>query len=149
MQTSVIPISRADEHAPHQCTPLVAGTVRAGFPSPADDYLEGRLDLNERLVAHPAATFFVRAQGHSMERHGIYSGDLLIVDRSLQAAIGDVVIMAVDGELTCKQLMRIGKRFYLCSGREEYPPIPLNGTECHCWGVVIYNIHSLRSGRSS
>ncbi|WP_353980924.1 translesion error-prone DNA polymerase V autoproteolytic subunit [Salinicola endophyticus] len=148
MNTIVDVLGQADLGAPRSSIPLAAGEVRAGFPSPADDYLETTLDLNELLIPHPTATFFVRAKGHSMERHGIYDGDLLIVDRSLEATVGDVVIMAVDGELTCKQMQKIGQRYYLCSGNEHFPPIPLAGCECHCWGVVTDNVHSLRRGRS-
>lgn len=137
-------VGSPDKQSERHYLPLMAGEVRAGFPSPADDYLEKPLDLTEALVLHPSSTFFARAKGNSMERHGIYDGDMLIVDRSLNAVPGNVVIMAIEGELTCKQLTLLGNRFYLCSGSEVYPPIPLNGTECHCWGVVTHNIHSLR-----
>ncbi|GHB30341.1 LexA family protein [Salinicola rhizosphaerae] len=140
-------VGRLDPTLPAPPLPLAGGEVRAGFPSPADDYLEGELNLNELLIHHPSATFLVYAKGHSMERHGIYDGDLLIVDRSLEPGIGDVVVMAVDGELTCKQLQLIGKRHYLVSGSEQFPPIPLAGCDCHCWGVVTDNIHSLRRRR--
>lgn len=149
MHVSIDIVGRFGEKKNSHYLPLMAGEVRAGFPSPADDYLEKPLDLTEALVPHPSSTFFVRAKGNSMERYGIYDGDMLIVDRSLNAAPSDIVIMAIDGELTCKQLMLMGNRFYLYSGREEYPPIPLTGTECHCWGVVTHNIHSLRQRRRS
>jgi len=78
--------------------------VRAGFPSPADDYLEAKLDLTEHLVKHPSATYYIKAMGDSMVDYGIFSGDLLIVDRSLTPQVDDVVIAAIDGELTCKCL---------------------------------------------
>src|SRR5471030_2397814 len=87
--------------------PLFAARVPAGFPSPADDYIERSLDLNEHLIRHPAATFFVRASGDSMTG-SIHSGDLLVVDRSLEAADGSVVIAVIDGELTVKRLRRRG-----------------------------------------
>ncbi|WP_245392558.1 LexA family protein [Salinicola halimionae] len=93
--------------------PLAGADVRAGLPSPADDYTQGDLNLTELLIPHPSSTFMGRAKGQSMERHGIYDGNLLIVDRSLEPQIGDVVVMAVDVELTCKQLRLIGKRHYL------------------------------------
>lgn len=147
MNTVVDVLGQADLNAPALPIPLVGGEVRAGFPSPADDYIESELNLTELLIPHPSSTFMVRAKGHSMERHGIYDSDLLIVDRSLEPQVGDIVVMAVDGELTCKQLRMIGKRHYLCSGNEHFPPIPLNGCECHCWGVVTDNIHSLRRRR--
>ena len=80
--------------------------MRAGFPSPADDYIETMLDLNEYLIKHPAATFFVKASGESMVNAGIHSGDILIVDRSLEAVHGKIVIAALNGELTVKRLSR-------------------------------------------
>ncbi|WP_392560372.1 LexA family protein [Orbus mooreae] len=124
--------------------PLVDTPVRAGFPSPADDYLEAKLDLTEHLVKHPSATYYIRAMGDSMVDYGIYSGDLLIVDRSLEPHVDDVVIVAIDGELTCKCLGVINDQYHLLAGNALYPPIPLAGKEVHIWGVVIYTIHSLR-----
>ena len=87
----------------------VSGSVVAGFPSPAEQYLEPPLDLNELLVKRPAATYFVRVQGDSMIDAGINNGDLLVVDRSLRPADGDVIIASVDGDFTVKTL-RVGKR---------------------------------------
>ncbi|CAA0094008.1 Protein UmuD [Zhongshania aliphaticivorans] len=84
--------------------PLFYDTVSAGFPSPAEEYLEQSIDLNEHLVSHPSSTFFVRACGDSMIELGIFDGDLLLVDRALEAKQGDVVIAAIDGQLTCKVL---------------------------------------------
>jgi DNA polymerase V len=85
--------------------------------------------------------------GDSMVDYGIFSGDLLIVDRSLTPLVDDVVIAAIDGELTCKCLGLIQGQYYLLSGNEQYPPIVLAGKELHIWGIVIHTIHSLR-GRS-
>lgn len=124
--------------------PLVDTPVRAGFPSPADDYLETKLDLTEHLIKHPSATYYIKAVCDSMIDYAIYSGDLLVVDRSLAPKINDIVIAAVDGELTCKCLGIINEQHYLLSGNELYPPIPLTGKEVHIWGVVIHTIHSLR-----
>jgi SOS-response transcriptional repressor LexA len=87
----------------------VAGSVVAGFPSPAEQYLEPPLDLNELLVKRPAATYFVRVEGDSMIEAGIHDGDLLVVDRSLRPASGDVIIASVDGDFTVKTL-RLGNR---------------------------------------
>ena len=87
----------------------VSGSVVAGFPSPAEQYLEPPLDLNELLVRRPAATYFVRVEGDSMVGAGIRDGDLLVVDRSLRPADGDVIIASVDGDFTVKTL-RLGKR---------------------------------------
>ncbi|WP_255308552.1 translesion error-prone DNA polymerase V autoproteolytic subunit [Gilliamella apicola] len=125
--------------------PLVDTPVRAGFPSPADDYLETKLDLTEHLIKHPSATYYIKAVGDSMIDYAIYSGDLLVVDRSLEPKLDDIVVAAVDGELTCKCLGLINGQHHLLSGNELYPPIPLTGKEVHIWGVVIHTIHSLRN----
>ncbi|UYZ83679.1 translesion error-prone DNA polymerase V autoproteolytic subunit [Entomomonas sp. E2T0] len=127
--------------------PFVNSPVRAGFPSPADDYLETKLDLTEHLIQHPSSTYYIRAVGDSMIEYGIFSGDLLIVDRSLEPKISDIVIVAIDGELTCKQLAYMPNSLCLVSGNPEYPTIPLEDKDVHIWGVVIHAIHSLR-GRS-
>ena len=117
--------------------------IEAGFPSPADDYLEGRLDLNEHLIERPAATFFLRVSGDSMTGAGIYAGDILIVDRSIAPSDGKIVIAAVDGELTVKRLCRRGGQIRLLSENPRYPPININaGQDLHVWGVVIHAIHS-------
>ncbi|MCB8889912.1 LexA family protein [Vreelandella malpeensis] len=141
-------LGRVDQFAPALSIPLVAGFVRTGFPSPADDYLEGELDLVDHLIQHPSATYFLRAKGTSMEGVGIYDGDLLIVDRSVEPRPGHIVIMSVDGELTCKKLSTIGNRPYLVAANPEFRPIPLFGRECQVWGVVTHNIHSLAPGFS-
>lgn len=123
---------------------LIDTPVRAGFPSPADDYLETKLDLTEHLVKHPSATYYIKAVGDSMIDYGIFSGDLLVVDRSLEPKIGDIVVAAVDGELTCKCLGIFDNQHHLLSGNSLYPPIPLVGKDVHIWGIVIHTIHSLR-----
>ena len=123
--------------------PLYAAMVQAGFPSPADDYLEGALDLNEHLIPRPAATFFLRVTGESMTGAGIHSGDLLIVDRSCHPGDGDIVIAVVDGELTVKRLYRRQGRIRLLAENPRYQPIDINtGQDLHVWGVVIHAIHS-------
>ena len=86
--------------------PLFSGKVATGFPSPADDYVEKTLDLNELLIQKPAATFFVRAQGESMLGAGIHPNDILLVDRSIEPVPGKIVICALNGELTVKRLER-------------------------------------------
>ena len=96
----------------------VSGSVVAGFPSPAEQCQETPLDLNELLVKRPAATFFVKVQGESMIGAGIRDGDLLVVDRSLRPASGDVIIACVDGDFTVKTL-RLGKREEGRGKREE------------------------------
>ena len=123
---------------------LFADCVRAGFPNPAEDFIEGRLDLNEHLISHPAATFFVRVSGDSMLGAGIHPGDLLIVDRSLEAAHGRVIIAVVDNELTVKRLHRRDGRIRLLAENDRYPPIELSpGMTLEVWGVVTSVIHAL------
>ncbi len=143
MKTS--PLKPAADVRP-DALPLFATAVRAGFPSPADDFVETPLDIHDYLVKHPAATFFARAEGDSMTGFGIFNGDLLIVDRALQPRHGDVVIAALDGELTCKvldlnnQLLRAGNR--------RYPPIELHdNAELLIEGVVIHSVRHHRCSR--
>ncbi|HCE46080.1 MAG TPA: peptidase S24 [Lentisphaeria bacterium] len=122
---------------------LFSGPVAAGFPSPASDYIEGRLDLNEHLVKHPAATFFVRASGDSMTGAGIFPGDILIVDRSLKAADSNIVIASIDGEFIVKRLRVSDGRISLVPENKRYNPIEIaEGSELKIWGVVAYVIHN-------
>ncbi|NJN45205.1 MAG: translesion error-prone DNA polymerase V autoproteolytic subunit [Candidatus Competibacteraceae bacterium] len=121
--------------------PLYLAKVRAGFPSPADDYIDKRLDLNEHLVQHPAATFYCRVSGHSMQGAGIFDGDLLIVDRAVEPRNGSIVVANVDGELTCKILDTNHKQ--LLSSNDDFPPIPISEhCELSIEGVVIHSIRS-------
>jgi DNA polymerase V len=122
--------------------PLYASKVSAGFPSPADDYLEGALDLNEHLIDHPAATFFVRVSGDSMIGAGIHPDDILVVDRSLEATSGRVIVVALDGELTVKRLHINGEGVQLLPENPAYRPIRVSdGEQLHVWGVVTSVIH--------
>jgi len=123
--------------------PLYGTRVAAGFPSPADDYLEGELDLNEYLIAHPSATYLARADGDSLLDLGIRTGDLLIVDRSLSPREGDVVVAAVDGQLCCKILDLANMQ--LLSANDAYPPIVL-APDCQLdiEGVVVHAVHHLQ-----
>ena len=122
--------------------PFMGGAVVAGFPSPAEQYVERPLDLNELLVARPAATYFVRAEGDSMEGAGIRSGDMLVVDRSLEAADGSVVIACVDGEFTVKTLRRGRGGVRLEAANPAYKPIRFKGEmELRVFGVVTAVIH--------
>lgn len=122
--------------------PLYGSTVRAGFPSPADDYIETYLDLNSHLIKHPAATFFVIASGDSMTGAGIASGDMLVVDRSLEAVHGKIVIAAVNGELTVKRLSKTADRVQLLPENNHYQPIDITDEQdVVIWGVVTHVIH--------
>jgi DNA polymerase V len=124
--------------------PVFMAPVTAGFPSPAEDYIEGKLDLNEHLVKHPAATFFVRVTGDSMLDAGIHPGDILIVDRSLEAADKKVVIAVVEGELTVKRIRLINEKIVLMPENENYKPLQINKeTDFEIWGVVTNVIHPL------
>lgn len=134
-----------DESAPVQprC-PLFLAPVKAGFPSPADDYVDEQINLHELLVRNPPATFFLRAAGDSMLGAGIHDGDLLIVDRSVDAGHGRIVIAALEGELTVKRLERRHDRVYLTPANDAYPPIDITEREyVHIWGVVTHVIHKL------
>ena len=129
----------------------VSGSVVAGFPSPAEQYQEPPLDLNELLVKRPAATFFVRVQGDSMIGEGIHDGDLLVVDRSLRPASGDIIIACVDGDFTVKTYRRERKKDTNGAFRDEvrlepanpnYPVIVLKrGQELDYFGKVTACIH--------
>ncbi|QZN96715.1 translesion error-prone DNA polymerase V autoproteolytic subunit [Symbiopectobacterium purcellii] len=123
--------------------PLFADLCPAGFPSPAQDYIERQLDLNEYCILHPAATFFVRATGDSMAEAGILSGDLLIVDKALMPSHGDIVIAAVEGEFTVKRLCTT-PRLCLQPMNPAYAPIFVDPDDLDIFGVVIHAIHTLR-----
>ena len=134
----------ADGDAAKRRTPFFAEAVCAGFPSPANDYIEAKLDLNEFLVKHPAATFFVRAEGDSMLGAGIHSGDILVVDRALRAAENRVVIAVVEGELTVKRLKKIKGKLCLVPDNDEYEPLePDEENGFEIWGVVTAVIHAV------
>lgn len=138
-------VLRPDPDAPAGSFPLFLSRIPAGFPSPADDYLETRLDLNRHCIPHPEATFFLRVSGSSMMDLGILDGDLAIVDRSLKPKSGDVVIAALDGELTVKRLTRQGGGIVLAPGNPEYAPIPVGpDQDLVIWGVVTFVLHRLR-----
>ncbi len=124
--------------------PLYGALISAGFPSPADDYLEGTLDLNEHLIHHPAATFFVRVSGYSMINAGIHPNDILIVDRSLEPTHNKIIVVALESELTVKRLYKKEGVLRLMPENDEFSPIEISdGDELHIWGVVTNVIHSL------
>jgi DNA polymerase V len=124
--------------------PLYQQPVTAGFPSPAEDHIDTKLDLNRHYVRNPAATFYVRVDGDSMTGAGIHSGDLLIVDRSIEPVPGKVVIAVINGEHTVKRLRRDGNRILLMAENPNYAPIEVSELEeLHIWGVVTEVIHSL------
>ncbi len=119
-------------------------SVSAGFPSPADDHMDKSLNLNELLVEHPASTFFVRVEGDSMNGAGIYHGDILVIDKSLKAHSGDIVIAYFEGGFTVKRYVSKGNRHFLYPEHPEYKPIEV--THCNdfrIWGLVKFSIHKV------
>lgn len=127
----------------HIVTPLFSSRVQAGFPSPAEDSVENSLDLNRFVLKNPATTFFVKAEGNSMEGAGIFSGDILVVDRSLEGRSGNIVIAVVFDELTVKRLLIKNGVYFLVAENEDYEPLRITEEmESTIWGVVT---HSLRT----
>lgn len=125
--------------------PLFGMRVSAGFPSPADDYIERPLDLNEFLVSHPAATFYARAKGEAMRGAGVLDGDYLVVDRSLQAAHGSLVLVPLEGELVLRRLRLLAQGYELCAAHPNYAPLRF-GPEAplQVWGVVTAVVRKVR-----
>ena len=128
----------------------ISGSVVAGFPSPAEQYLEPPLDLNEFLIKRPAATYFVRVEGDSMIGAGIHDGDLLVVDRSLRPASGDVIIASVDGDFTVKTYRRDKDGVRLEPANPAYPIIHIKkGQELDYFGKVTACIHQFTKSASA
>lgn len=141
----LMPLGTPDMDAARVRLPLYASRVQAGFPSPAEDYAEGKLDLNEYLVEHEAATYYVRVQGHSMTGAGILDGDVIAVDRSLEAHHGDIVLAIIDNEFTIKELYRHRGVVRLLPHNPEFAPIDIKpGQELAIWGVVKGVVRKLR-----
>ena len=123
--------------------PLLTDSVSAGFPSPADDYTEENIDLNEHLISNPFSTFFLKVKGESMINAGIKDKDLIIVDKSLIAKPGNIIIAMIDGEFTIKRLSIKNDELYLKAENHNYPDFRFkNHIDVQIWGVVIYSIHS-------
>lgn len=125
-----------------QYLPIFHENISAGFPSPAQDYIESGLDLNELMIKHPASTFFVRVDGDSMRGAGIFSGDILVVDRSLEASNGKIIVAIVNGEFTVKRLVIKKEGVQLVPANSAYPSINVHpDLDFQVWGVVTYVIH--------
>ncbi len=134
-------IARASQKSRIAC-PLFVSRVAAGFPSPADDFIEDKLDLNELLITHPSATFFIRVEGDSMHGAGISSGDILIVDRAVPPADNKIVIAVLDGELTVKRIRVDGATVVLLPENPDFAPIVVTPEmQFDVWGVVTHIIH--------
>ncbi len=125
--------------------PFPGTGIQAGFPSPAEDYLEMRLDLNKKLIAHPSQTFFLRVNGESMNGDGISDGDLLVVDRSLSPTDHSILVCFMDGEFTLKRACFKKDGCFLVSSNPDFKPVKINsGSDFRVWGVVTYSIKKHR-----
>lgn len=123
--------------------------VKAGFPSPAQDYLTESLDLMKEIIRHPAATFFARVSGDSMKDIGINDGDILVVDKSLSPQNGDVAVCYVDGEFTVKKLKISKSVIWLMPSNDQYKPIRVTAeNDFMIWGVVTYSLKKYRARRT-
>ncbi len=139
--SSIHAIFEVDQKTNVVC-PLFTSGVSAGFPSPAEDHIDQHLDLNELLIQHPVATFFVRVSGESMKDAGINNGDILVVDRSLEATSGRIIIAIVNGELTVKRFVQDSSSCQLVAANPDYPPVAITDeTDFSVWGVVTSVIH--------
>ena len=119
--------------------------ISAGFPSPAEDFTELSISLDQHLIQNPAATFMAYTNGNSMVRAGIHHGDILIIDRSIDAQDGDIIIAVLHGEFTVKQLSIVKGIFFLIPKNPRYSPVEISGDmDFEIWGVVIYSIRKHR-----
>ena len=129
----------------HDGCPLFLSLVPAGFPSPADEYLDRDIKLDSLLIKNKSSTFFIRVSGHSMKDAGLLNGDLLIIDRSLKATEGSIVLAVVDGEFTVKRLHFSQGQTFLLPENPQYNPIEIKDSmSFEVWGVVAHAIHSFR-----
>ncbi|MBK0402545.1 translesion error-prone DNA polymerase V autoproteolytic subunit [Adhaeribacter sp. BT258] len=126
--------------------PFYSTPISAGFPSPAEDYLEDKINLQELLIAHPSATYFLKVRGDSMRDANLHEGDLLVVDRSLKPRLNQVIIGLLDNEFTVKRLVKNQNQYYLHPENPAYPPIllPEESSRFQAWGVVTWCIHKVQ-----
>jgi len=128
--------------------PFADQGIQAGFPSPAQDYIEDSIDLNRELVAHPASTFYGRVNGDSMSGENIEEGDLLVIDRSIEPSDGDLAVCCLDGEFTLKRIRLETNRIWLIPANENFDPILVTpDNRFQVWGVVTYTIRRVRRQR--
>ncbi|MAW84173.1 MAG: peptidase S24 [Crocinitomicaceae bacterium] len=124
--------------------PFYQSNVPAGFPSPAEDFMDLDLNLQEYLVQHPSATFCVRVTGDSMQNAGIYSGDVMVVDRALEPQNNTIVLAILDGEFTVKRIQKKGQELYLKPENSKFKPIQITEEmNFQVWGVVTHIIHKI------
>ena len=124
---------------------LYSSSIEAGFPSPADDHLDISLDLNKYLIKHPASTFYIYVKGDSMVDDGIYSGDIMIVDKSLNPKSNDIIVAVINGDFTVKKLYKNNNKIFLIPANKKYELIPITDEmDFEIWGVVTHTIHHCR-----
>lgn len=124
--------------------PYAASNIKAGFPSPAEDYLEPSIDLNKELVKHPASTFFGRVSGESMKGAGIEDGDILVIDKSLEPFNGAAAVCFIDGEFTLKYIRLTPKAIWLIPANPSFPRLKITSqNEFIIWGIVTYVIKKI------
>lgn len=122
--------------------PILEGKVSAGFPSSAENFVDKSLDLNDLIIKHQAATFFIRVKGNSMVQAGIHSNDILVVDRSLSVSNNRIIIARINDELTVKRIKVDGEKLYLVPANDEFKPIEITeDMDFEVWGVVTFVIH--------
>lgn len=142
----LVPITTIRTGISRQLLPLYSHKVNAGFPSPADDYIENSIDLTSFLVSNPASTFLLRVQGDSMIGAGIYPSDIIIVDKSRTPRNRDAIVAVLNGEFTIKRLIKEKNRYFLQAENPDYKRIPLHkGSEFQIWGVITYVLHNPNS----
>ena len=125
--------------------PLFGHRIPAGFPSPAEDYLDKTLDLNDLVIKHPAATFFVQVEGDSMIDAGIHSGDVLVVDRALEPTDNRIVVAILDGCFTVKRIKKCQERLFLAPENPTHDPVEITpDTDFQIWGIVTFVIHKVK-----
>lgn len=121
---------------------MIEAGISAGFPSPAEDYLEKKLDLNQELIKNPSSTFFGRVNGNSMIDAGIYDGDILVIDKSIEPKSNSVLVCFIDGEFTIKKARIVNQELYLMPENTDFKPIKINTeNDFRLWGVVTFSIH--------
>jgi DNA polymerase V len=140
----IVSIKKSKENVHKMERPLFQSKVNAGFPSPAEDYIEKNIDLNDLLISNPPATYFIRVEGDSMTGSGIYSGDVLVVDKSKKPKNDDIVVAVINSEFTVKKLKLYNNQVILEASNPKYPPIVITEySDFQIWGVVQYAIHKM------
>lgn len=141
----IVDMTQPLHNTPFQLPPLMDIPVKAGFPNPAEDAHGNPLDLNQLVIRHPVATFYLKVEGDSMQGIGLRTGDIVVVDKSLTPRDGDIVVGVVDGEFTLKRLKKQGHQAFLMAENPDFPPIALHeAAEAQIWGVVTHAIQQFR-----